>query len=96
MPARNGNSNSDSKDLPRWLVDKKRYDIWQRNNLWMMFNALAEDAKDLTLIALYNRERDPDGPGGTGHLVEVSASWGFKTVELDARKLLACVTTPPV
>lgn len=79
---------SDSKDLPRWLVEKKGYDIWQRNNLWMMFNALAEDARDLTLIALYNRERDPDGPGGTGHLVEVSASWGFKTVELDARKLL--------
>jgi hypothetical protein len=79
---------SDSKDLPRWLVDKKPYDIWQRNNLWMMFNALAEDAKDLTLIALYNRERDPDGTGGTAHLVEVSSSWGFKTVELDARKLL--------
>lgn len=79
---------SDSKDLPRWLVDKKPYDIWQRNNLWMMFNALAEDARDLTLIALYNRERDPDGPGGTAHLVEVSSSWGFKTVELDARELL--------
>jgi hypothetical protein len=54
----------------------------------MMFNALATDARHLTLIALYNRERDPDGPGGTAHLVNIASKWGFKTVELDARKLL--------
>ena len=77
-----------SKELPRWLADKKDYDIWQRNNLWMMFNALAEDARRLTLIALYNPERDPDGPGGTAHLVGVASRWGFKPVELDARELL--------
>jgi tetratricopeptide repeat protein len=79
---------ADSRELPRWLADKKDYDIWQRNNLWMMFNALATDARHQTLIALYNRERDPDGPGGTAHLVNVTAKWGYKTVELDARKLL--------
>ena len=45
----------DDKALPRWLVDKPDYDIWQRNNLWMMFNALAIYPKHLTLIALYNR-----------------------------------------
>jgi hypothetical protein len=77
-----------SKELPRWLAGKNDYDIWQRNNLWMMFNALATDARHLTLIALYNRERDPDGPGGTAHLVNIASKWGFKTVELDARKLL--------
>jgi hypothetical protein len=79
---------ADSKELPRWLADKRGYDLWQRNNLWMMFNALAEGARNLTLVALYNRERDPDGPGGTAHLVEVAAKWGFKPVELDARELL--------
>jgi hypothetical protein len=79
---------ADSKELPRWLADKKGYDIWQRNNLWMMFNALAEDARRLTLVALYNRERDADGPGGTAHLVDVASKWGFKAVELDARALL--------
>jgi hypothetical protein len=79
---------SQSKELPRWLVDKKDYDVWQRNNLWMMFNALALDARRLTLIALYNRERDPDGPGGTAHLVNTAAKWGFKKMELDARELL--------
>jgi hypothetical protein len=79
---------ADSKDLPRWLSGRRGYDIWQRNNLWMMFNALATQARNLTLIALYNREKDPDGPGGTAHLVTVAANWGFKTVELDARQLL--------
>lgn len=78
----------DSKELPRWLADKKSYDVWQRNNLWMMFNALAEDARRRTLIALYNPERDADGPGGTAHLVEVSSRWDFKPLKLDARKLL--------
>lgn len=76
------------KALPRWLTDKPGYDVWQRNNLWMMFNALALDAKHLTLIALYNREREADGPGGTAHLVRTTQDWGFKTIELDGRKLL--------
>lgn len=79
---------ADSKDMPCWLVDKKGYDIWQRNNLWMMFNALSEGARRLTLIALYNRDRDSDGPGGTAHLLEVASKWGFKTVELDGKQLL--------
>jgi tetratricopeptide (TPR) repeat protein len=74
--------------LPRWLTDKPGYDVWQRNNLWMMFNALAAGARHLTLIALYNREREPDGPGGTVHLVRVAQDRGFKAVELDARPLL--------
>jgi hypothetical protein len=77
-----------NKALPRWLSDKPDYDIWERNNLWMMFNALAMGARRLTLMALYNREREPDGPGGTGHLVTEASKWGFKPVELDARELL--------
>jgi hypothetical protein len=79
---------AEPRELPRWLVDKKDYDIWLRNNLWMMFNALALNARRLTLIALYNPERDPDGPGGTAHLVNVASRWGFKKVELDGRELL--------
>lgn len=75
--------------LPRWLTDKPDYDLWQRNNLWMMFNALAKDSRDVTLIALYNRERDPDGLGGTGHMLAQALNWGIKCVELDARELLA-------
>ena len=78
----------DDTALPRWLADKPEYDIWQRTNLWMMFTALALDSKRLTLVALYNREREADGAGGTAHLVTTTASWGFKSIELDARRLL--------
>jgi hypothetical protein len=79
---------AESRELPRWLAGKKGYGVWQRDNLWMMFNALAEGARHLTLIALYNRARDPRGPGGTAHLVDVATRRGFKAVELDAGELL--------
>ena len=78
----------ESKTLPRWLTDKPGYDIWQRNNRWMMFNAIASGTKNRTLVALYNRDREPDGPGGTAHLVRDAQHWGFKAIELDARPLL--------
>jgi tetratricopeptide (TPR) repeat protein len=74
--------------LPRWLADKADYDVWRRNNLWMMFNALATGSRQLTLISLFNREPDAQGPGGTRHLTEEAAKWGFKIVELDAQQLL--------
>lgn len=77
-----------STELPRWLTDKPNYNVWERNNLWMMFNAIAKGSPDLTLVALYNRARAANGPGGTGHLVAEAARWGFKSVELDARELL--------
>jgi hypothetical protein len=78
----------ESEALPRWLTDKPGYDIWQRNNRWLMFNALATGAKNVILVALYNREREPDGPGGTTQLVRDAQAWGFKAIELDARALL--------
>jgi hypothetical protein len=48
------------------------------------------------LIALYNPDRDADGLGGTAHLIGLARRWGFKSVELDARRLLAGVATPPL
>jgi hypothetical protein len=78
-----------SDALPDWLVDKPDYNVWERANLWMMFTAMSAGAGDLSLLALYNRERAADGPGGTAHLLAMSRHKGFKVVELDARVLLA-------
>jgi hypothetical protein len=78
----------DSKALPDWLAEKRDYDLWQRNNLWMMFTALTFHAPHLTLMALYNPELDADGPGGTRHLLDEARTRDFKIVELDARALL--------
>jgi len=72
--------------LPLWLRSKKQYSIWQRNNLWMLFNALAENDQGLTLIALWNGQ-EGDGPGGTRDLVNQARGRGQKTVILDASPL---------
>jgi tetratricopeptide (TPR) repeat protein len=67
--------NDDHEYLPAWLCSKSNYDVWQRNNLWMLFNALHESCNpetgdpNITLIALWDGAGG-DGPGGTGDLVQ--------------------------
>jgi len=75
-----------SKELPSWLAEKRDYSIWQRNNLWMLHNALAAGGEHVTLIALWNGQKG-DGPGGTGDLVERAKERRARVVILDTKKL---------
>ncbi len=74
--------------LPAWLREKEHYTIWQRNNLWMLFNALdaACDPKshdpNITLIALWDGAAG-DGDGGTSDLVNKVENLGARNVILD-------------
>jgi hypothetical protein len=77
---------AESKELPGWLAKKPDYDLWQRNNLWTLYNALAQGGEDVTLIALWNGEKG-DGPGGTGDLVKRAKERHAETVTLDTRVL---------
>jgi hypothetical protein len=77
---------SETEALPAWLRGKKDYGIWQRNNLWMLFNALALEAGALTLIALWD-EGPADGPGGTADLVAQVTARGQKVDRLPAEGL---------
>ena len=77
---------SEGEDLPLWLRPKTKYGIWSRNNLWMLFNALALDATNLTLIALWDGG-PADGPGGTKDLVQLVRTHGCKVVIVPAEKL---------
>jgi hypothetical protein len=77
---------STSDELPRWLRGKPNYDIWQRNNLWMLHNALALGRDKVTLIALWDG-KPGDGPGGTEHMVEKARARGAKVVILDTGQL---------
>ncbi|HEX2163470.1 MAG TPA: hypothetical protein VHM02_05935 [Thermoanaerobaculia bacterium] len=81
---------AEGAELPRWLRGASRtdYTLWQRNNLWLLANALdsAPDAGRLTLIALWDGE-EGDGPGGTGHMIDVARERGARTVVLDAKEL---------
>jgi hypothetical protein len=76
----------ESQDLPSWLAEKRDYDIWQRNNLWMLHDALAEGGEDVTLLALWNGQTG-DGPGGTGDLVERARQCQARVVILDTKQL---------
>jgi len=74
--------------LPAWLRSKPDYGIWQRNNLWTLFNALAEGgARNLTLIALWDGEPTGDGPGGTSDLVRKVQERGARAVILNTKEL---------
>jgi len=78
--------------LPAWLRDKDKYNIWQRNNLWMLFNALAEGCDEktgdpnLTLIALWDGDQE-DGPGGTGDLVDKVGNLGARCEIIKTKEL---------
>jgi len=78
--------------LPAWLRDKPDYSIWQRNNLWMLFNALDEgcDPKsadpNITLIALWDGAGG-DGPGGTGDLVKKVENLGARCEIIKTKEL---------
>ena len=79
--------NDEAEYLPAWLRSKPDYNIWQRNNLWMLHNALTAGGDDcVTLIALWDREPTGDGPGGTSDLVQKATRRGAKTVVIDTKK----------
>ncbi len=79
---------ADTEELPQWLAAKKPKDyLWPRNNLWMLNNALADEKRDLTLIALWDGKDQGDGPGGTVDLVHRAQDRGAKFVHIPTQEL---------
>ena len=74
---------ADTQALPRWLRNKPGYDFWSRHTLWMVYKALAEEAENLTLIALWNGE---DG-SGTADFVHRVRERGGKVVPIFTKEL---------
>jgi tetratricopeptide (TPR) repeat protein len=75
-----------SPELPKWLQFKNEYDIWQRNNLWLLSHALCKGANHFTLIALWDGEVG-DGPGGTEHMVSMAKERGARVVHLNTKAI---------
>lgn len=75
-----------TKQLPAWLQKKKDYNIWERNNLWLLNSALVNGGLNMTLIALWDR-KGGDGPGGTQHMVQEAKARGAKTIVIDVTTL---------
>ncbi len=84
-----------SKELPGWLRHKSDYSIWQRNNLWMLNEALADGARNVTLLALWNGQAG-DGPGGTADMINVAQSRGAEAKVLDTNALFGLAAPAPV
>jgi Tetratricopeptide Repeats-Sensor len=76
----------EAEDPPHWLTGKANYGVWQRDNLWMLYNALAYGAPKVTMIALWDGGVG-DGPGGTADLVAQAQARGAKTVVIDTKTL---------
>jgi hypothetical protein len=73
-------------EVPDWLAAKSGYSVWQRNNLWLLHNALVQGPSRVSFLALWNGAAG-DGPGGTAHMVATARARGGRAVVLDARAL---------
>lgn len=78
---------NEGTDLPNWLRKRADYNIWERNNQWLLQTALTGGGEHMTLIALWNGEKG-DGAGGTEHLVREARKQGAKTEIIDSNKLI--------
>lgn len=79
---------SRTKALPGWLQKRTPYDFWSRANLWMLYNALANDSLNMTLIALWDG-KGGDGEGGTSHMVSLAKQYGGTAERIDVCALQA-------
>lgn len=75
-----------SEELPPWVAGRQDYSIWNRNNLWTLHTALAEENADITLIVLWDG-KGGDGPGGTADMVALAEKRGVKVVRIDPAML---------
>jgi Tetratricopeptide Repeats-Sensor len=82
----------DSAALPVWLRRRPGYTIWDRNNLWMLQNALVRGGAHTTVLALWDGGAG-DGPGGTQHMVEAARKRGARTIVLDSREIFGTAST---
>jgi hypothetical protein len=73
--------------LPDWMRDRPAYDAWQRTNLWLLEDATAAGATNVTLIALWDGE--PGEAGGTQTFINMAREHGMAARVLDAKDLLA-------
>jgi hypothetical protein len=86
LPTRALGESDEPLTLPRWLRGAERYSVWERNNRWILNNALAYGAQRVTLIALWDG-KEGDGPGGTKDMVKTAEERGAKVVVLGAAVL---------
>jgi hypothetical protein len=71
-----------SKELPEWLRHRTPYSIWQRNNLWTLYEALMAGARHVIVLALWDG-REGRGAGGTADMIRIAKARGAEIRILD-------------
>jgi len=77
---------SENQELPNWLRKKADYNIWTRNNLWLLNSALVNSGINMSLIALWDG-KGGDDIGGTEHMVQEAKKKGAKTMLIDMNSI---------
>lgn len=79
---------SDREGLPKWLASSG-INAWERGNHWVLQMALAAEAPEITLLALWDGKDKGDAPGGTGQMVNLARKAGKIRIRIiDTQKLL--------
>ena len=78
---------SDRDGLPRWLKGKDK-DKWERGNQWVFKMAEAEDAENITLVLLWDRQGQGTQLGGTAHMYRLAQAAGNIDIKIIDANLL--------
>lgn len=73
---------STDRRLPGWL-QASGVDYWERGNRWVVEMARSAASK-VTAVAFWDEKEKADGPGGTGHFVELARAAAVRMVILKA------------
>jgi len=73
--------------LPVWLSVRSGYTSWQRANLWLIHETLALNAKNFTLLSLWDGVKT-EGLGGTYHMRAVAQEYGAALVTIPTSDLV--------
>jgi hypothetical protein len=81
---------SDNGGLPQWLLARSTMTSWSRGNQWMMHQAQAWGADKVTLLALWDHNKDDMSPNGTAEMLRLAEKADGVYVEvIDCRPLAA-------
>lgn len=81
---------SDNGGLPAWLEAPETMTPWSRGNRWMLRQAQAWGADRVTLLALWDHNKDDKSPNGTAAILKLAQATDGIYIELiDCRQLAA-------
>ena len=79
---------SDNGGLPDWLLARSTMTQWSRGNRWMLYQAQAWGADKVTLLALWDCNKDEMSPNGTAEMLRLAEKADGVYIEvIDCRPL---------